>query len=136
LNKRILERLEALEARRQNVYVPPKPPALSLYLVGFFGGKYDANASPFENCYRAIGCVNANQFYALEQVSERHRAAWTRICKRRGIDSVTLQPWDKVEKMLKKLDRAGIVPAEGWAATPPKPPPPRPPRPPPPPPPP
>jgi hypothetical protein len=56
-----------------------------------------------------LGCQSALEFHSLtsEQVAERHDKAWARICKRRGIDSTTLQPWDKVDKMLKKLDRAG-----------------------------
>jgi hypothetical protein len=80
--------------------------------------------------------AHAIEFHSLtdEQVAERHHRVLLRIFKRRGIDPVTLQPWDKVERMLKKLDRADIVSAESWAARPPKPPPPRPPRPPPPPP--
>jgi hypothetical protein len=104
-----------------------------MYLVAFFAGRWQPHESPVDAYCRGIGgCQNGAEFRSLspDEVSERHAKAWERMCKRRGIDPVTLQPWDKVEKMLKKLDRAGIVPAESWAAKPPKPPPPRPPRPP------
>jgi hypothetical protein len=89
---------------------------LALYIVAFFGGKYDAVQSPFTNYHRALGCERASDFHKLtfEQVAERHRKSWERICKRRGIDPETLQPWDAAVRMFKKLDKAGIVPAESW----------------------
>jgi hypothetical protein len=117
-----LERLEALENPKQNVYAPPKPPALSLYLVGFFGGKSDANASPFENYYHALGCENANEFSKLdaEQVAERHRNAMGRIFKRRGIDLDTASPGEidaVFMKLVKKLAKSGMpVPEASWLA--------------------
>jgi hypothetical protein len=89
-------RVAVLEGERRDAYVPPPPVPLSLYIVGYFGGRFDVNASPCENYYRALGCENANEFSKLdaEQVAERHRAAWERICRRRQIDPVTLEPWD------------------------------------------
>jgi len=46
---------------------------------------------------------------------ERHKAALARILRRRGIDPVTMEPQDKLLRMLKQLDKAGIVPAESWS---------------------
>jgi hypothetical protein len=41
-----------------------------MYLVGYYGGKFDPIASPFENWYRALGCQSALEFHSLtdEQV--------------------------------------------------------------------
>jgi hypothetical protein len=114
----ILKRLEALESRKRNTYVAPKPPPLSLYIVALVAGKWQAHESPADAYHRGVGCQNAAEFHKLsaERVAERHRKAWGRICKRRGIDPETLQPWDAAARKFKKLDKAGIVPDATWGA--------------------
>jgi hypothetical protein len=116
MRRDIIARVTALEARRDNTYVPPPPVPLALYIVGYFGGKYSATASPFENYYHALGCERAGEFYKLsaEQVTERHEKVLTRILKRRGIDRAILEPWDNVERMLRKLVKAAIAPPDSW----------------------
>jgi hypothetical protein len=118
MNKDILRRLEKLESRQRSAYKPPSPVPLALYLIGYFSTTYDPTQSPFLNYATALGCQSGLEFHSLtsEQLTERHRAAWERICRRREIDPDTLQPWDKVERMLRKLDRARIVPAKTWGA--------------------
>jgi hypothetical protein len=113
----IIKRLEALEARRQDTYVAPKPPSLALYIVAYFGGKFDPVQSPFGNYAAALGCASAAAFHKLsaDEIAERHAKAWQRICRRRGIDPQTLEPWPKAEKMLRQLSKAGLpIPAENW----------------------
>jgi hypothetical protein len=126
----------ALRTLHVRLDMSPSPPSTAWYHPEVRRAPERNPVAVRELLPRGLGCASANEFYKLttEEVNERNRAAFTRLCKRRKIDPDTLQPWDKVEKMLKKLDRADIVPAESWVATPPKPPPPRPPRPPPPPP--
>jgi hypothetical protein len=111
-------RIEKIESRQRGAYKPPPPVPLSLYIVGYFGGRFDANASPCENYYRALGCESANDYHALapEERAERHRAAWERLCRRRQIDPETLQPWERFGRLLRKLDKAKIVPAASWVA--------------------
>jgi hypothetical protein len=112
----VLRRIEKLEQRQSTAYKPAPPVPLSMYLVGYFSTTYDPTQSPFLNYATALGCQSALEFHSLtsEQIADRHRAAWERICRRRKIDPDTLQPWDKVERMLRKLDKAGIVPAASW----------------------
>jgi hypothetical protein len=66
--------------------------------------------STFRICSRSLAKLTA------EERRERHRAAFARICKQRKIDPMTLEPWAKFERMLRRLDRAGIVPAASWVA--------------------
>jgi hypothetical protein len=126
----IIKRLQALEQRRTTRYVPPPAPSLVLYIIAYFGGHFDAKRSPRENYELAIaGHVKADgddpdiwpanafkRFRKLSpaEVAERHVKVLARILKRRGIDLVTWQPWDKVEKLLKALHKSGIVPADSW----------------------
>jgi hypothetical protein len=90
MNRQLLARLEALENRKQNVYVPPPPIPLAMYLVAFFAGKWQPHESPADAYHRGLGLERATQFHALtsEEVAERHRTAFARICRRRKIDPV------------------------------------------------
>jgi len=125
MNRTVLKRIEALEARKLNTYVPPPPIPLGLYIVGFFGGYYTPVQSPRENYALAIAgrekgdgdddlwrasAIRRFDKLSAEQVAERHQNAWDRLFRKRKIDPVTLEPWGKVQKMLKQLDKAGIMP--------------------------
>jgi hypothetical protein len=128
-NRTILKRLEALEQRKRDVYVPPPPIPLGLYIVGFFGGHYTPLQSPRENYALAIAgrekgdgdddfwrasAIRRFDKLSPAEVAERHRKAWERICRRRGIDPATLEPWTKAERMFKALDKGTRVPAASW----------------------
>jgi hypothetical protein len=118
MNKDILRRLEKLESRLRTAYKQPAPVPLAFYLIGYFSTTYDPMQSPFLNYAIALGCQSALEFHSLtaEQVAERHRTAWARICRRRKIDPATLEPRERFDRLLKQLDKAGIVPAKTWEA--------------------
>jgi hypothetical protein len=75
MNRTAILRIESLQARKATEYKPAPPPPLSAYIVGYFGGRYDAKASQFENYSHALGCQSGLEFHSLtaEQVAERHR---------------------------------------------------------------
>jgi hypothetical protein len=120
MNKAILKRIEALEARKQAEPKPASPIPLAVYLVALFAGRWQPNESPADAYYRGLGLERANQFHALspDQASERHRNAMRRIFKRRGIDLDTASR-DEIDavlmKLVKKLAKSGMpVPDSSW----------------------
>jgi hypothetical protein len=118
MNKSILARIEALEGLQRTAYKPPPPVPLSLYIVALFAGKWQPHESPADAYHRALGCENVADFHKLtpEELHGRHRAAFACICRRRGIDSATLEPREKFLALMKKLHRAKIAPAASWLA--------------------
>jgi hypothetical protein len=132
MRRDILARIQALEARKANTYVPPPPPPLSLYLVGYFGGYYDQNQSPRKNYALALAgrtkadgdddmwrarAVRRFGKMSPEEVSEKHQAVWARILKRHKIDPSTMEPHDRLMRMLRRLEKAGVAPAASWGVT-------------------
>jgi hypothetical protein len=117
MRRELLDRLEKLEQRQQNKYVPPPPIPLSMFLIAYFDGGWQPGESAADAYNRSLNCQWAAELVALtaEQVRERHNAALERIFRKRKIDPQALEPWPKVEKMLKRLYKSGLpVPAASW----------------------
>ena len=120
MNKGLVARLEKLEARKKDVYVPPPVAPFKRVLGGLF--RRPVPSAPVA-CYELRPRLGLRVRDRLPQLDARatgrppHAKAVERICRRRRIDPISLEPRDKFERMLKQISKSGLpIPAESWAA--------------------
>jgi hypothetical protein len=122
LNKALQQRLDRLIAKKRTAFVPPPPPALGLYIVALFGGHFSESQSPLESYALAIAglkkgeeraeAVKRFRKMAPAEITARHAEVLARILRRKGADT----DLEKFNRLMKALDRSGLVPAVAWGA--------------------